>query len=326
MTVTFEMPPVRTTEAGATRRVGVELEFGGLTCMSAAKIVRELFGGEVQRRHRYSCLVENTALGTFGVELDTKLANPKTWRPSEQWRPVLETVLGLDWESEVSELTGGLAELVLPTEITTPPVALDRLDELEALPRRLGQERAEGTADGWLYAFGLHLNAEMPALDPATVLSYLRAYMVLSEWLRTATDMNLKRRLLAFADPFPERYVLKVTAPDYAPNAAALIDDYVGDNPTRNRGLDLLPVLAMIDEARVRRHLPHETIRKRPALHYRLPDCRLRDPGWSIGVEWNRWIAVERLAADKDRLAELAARMHGELSASWLDRMARWIG
>ncbi len=325
MTVAFEMPPVRTTKAGATRRVGVELEFGGLTCMSAAEVVADLFGGTVRYEHRYRCRIEDTEFGTFRVELDTKLANPKTWQPSEQWRPVLETVLGHDWESEISELTGVLAELVLPTEISAPPVALDRLHELEALPRRLGKERAEGTSDGWLYAFGLQLNAEMPALDPATVLRYLRAYMILSDWLRSATDMNFKRRLLAFAEPFPERYVLKVTAPDYAPDAEALIDDYVSDNPTRNRGLDLLPVLAMIDEGRVRRHLPDETIRKRPALHYRLPDCRLRDPDWSIGVEWNRWIAVERLAADKDRLGELSARMHGELSASWLHRVTRWI-
>lgn len=325
MTAAFETPPEPRTHDGRLRRVGVELEFGGMTCETAAEVVRGVFGGTVVRDHRYRFRVTNTALGDFRVELDSRYAHPETWTPSEAWRPVLETVLGRDWERDVSELSGDVAELVLPCEVTTAPIPLDRLGELEALPVRLREARAEGTADGWLYAFGLHLNPEAPSADGATALRYLRAFMVLDEWLRAETDINVKRRLLAFAEPYPERYAALVTDPGYAPDTRALIDDYLRHNPTRNRGLDLLPLLAMLDEARVRLRLPHETIHKRPAFHYRLPDCRLRDHDWSIALEWNRWVAVERLAADADALGEKCRAMHAALTGSWFDRLGEWM-
>ena len=37
--------------------------------------------------------------------------------------------------------------------------------------------------------------------------------------------------------------------------------------------------------------LPNEKINGRPTFHYRLPDARLSDPGWSIAPDWNRWVA-----------------------------------
>ena len=86
---------------------------------------------------------------------------------------------------------------------------------------------------------------------------------------------------------------------------AKLIDDYIAFNPTRNRDLDLLPLLAFIDEAEVRRQLPDEKINPRPTFHYRLPDMQLGDPDWGLASEWNRWVLVERLAEDGERLAAL---------------------
>jgi hypothetical protein len=61
------------------------------------------------------------------------------------------------------------------------------------------------------------------------------------------------------------------------------------------------------DEQRVRAHLPEEKIGKRAVLHYRLPTARVSQPGWSVAPDWNRWVAVERLAADRPRLERLAA-------------------
>jgi hypothetical protein len=57
---------------------------------------------------------------------------------------------------------------------------------------------------------------------------------------------------------------------------------------------------------RVRARLPNEKIGKRPTFHYRLPDARVSDPGWSIAPDWNRWVAVERLAVDRPRLDRCA--------------------
>jgi hypothetical protein len=51
---------------------------------------------------------------------------------------------------------------------------------------------------------------------------------------------------------------------------------------------------------------PH-LVKPRPTFHYRLPDCRIDEPGWRPSVDWNRWVAVERLAEDPERLGELAA-------------------
>ena len=73
---------------------------------------------------------------------------------------------------------------------------------------------------------------------------------------------------------------------------------------TRKRALDLLPLLAHLDEERVRSVLPHEKIGSRPVFHYRLPHAHLSDPTWSIMPDWNRWLLVERLASDLEEPGE----------------------
>jgi hypothetical protein len=67
----------------------------------------------------------------------------------------------------------------------------------------------------------------------------------------------------------------------------------------------VLPLLLYLDEDRVRAMLPNEKINKRPTFHYRLPDARISDPGWSIAPDWNRWVAVERVAGDRAKLDSL---------------------
>ena len=62
------------------------------------------------------------------------------------------------------------------------------------------------------------------------------------------------RAPLGFADPFPIEYARLLAAPDYWPDIPSLIDDYLAFNPTRNRDLDMLPLLLHFDEARSARH------------------------------------------------------------------------
>ncbi len=95
--------------------------------------------------------------------------------------------------------------------------------------------------------------------------------------------------------------------PDYPADVGRLIDDYLEHNPTRNRPLDLLPVLAYLDKDRVMSKVedPH-LVKARPAYHYRLPNCLTDEPNWRIAREWNTWVAVERLAADADKLAAMS--------------------
>ena len=113
--------------------------------------------------------------------------------------------------------------------------------------------------------------------------------------------------------------------PDGGAGLVSTIDDYLAFNPTRNRDLDMLPLLLHLDGARVRAALPNEKINGRPAFHYRLPDARVSDPGWSVAPDWNRWVAVERLASDRERLESVGLAFlafEGE-EKSWGDTVER---
>ena len=102
-------------------------------------------------------------------------------------------------------------------------------------------------------------------------------------------------------------YARKVVDPSYWPTLDTLIDDYLADNPTRNRALDLLPLFAFVDEARVRRAVQDPLVKARPTFHYRLPNSEIHRPDWDFAGAWNDWLQVERLAADDARLAACCA-------------------
>jgi hypothetical protein len=125
------------------------------------------------------------------------------------------------------------------------------------------------------------------------------------------------RHALRFASPYPAGYCRLLLDPAYAPDLPQLIDDYLRYNPTRNRGLDLLPLFAQLDPARVRRVMDDPRIKPRPTFHFRLPNSRVGDPSWSITGEWRVWLEVERLASDPQRLAELGGRMRRRLERPW---------
>jgi hypothetical protein len=95
-----------------------------------------------------------------------------------------------------------------------------------------------------------------------------------------------------------------VLAPNYAPSVSQLIDDYLKHNPTRNRGLDLLPLFAHLDKDRVTRAVDDDRVSARPTFHFRMPDSRVDDPRFRITEQWQAWLEVERLACDPLRLAE----------------------
>ncbi len=46
-------------------------------------------------------------------------------------------------------------------------------------------------------------------------------------------------------------------------------------------------------------------VKGRPAFHYRLPDCKINVPGWTAAAPWNRWVYIEKLAANDALLLEL---------------------
>ncbi|QTF93792.1 amidoligase family protein [Halomonas sp. BM-2019] len=328
-------PPETHNPDGALRRVGVEIEFAGLPPRDTAELVRGLFGGELVTVSPHRLRVKETRWGEFVIELDTQYAHPDAEvidsrpRDDTEWERQRHQ-MRVDFHARTRELIGDVVTGLVPTEIVCPPVPWDELDELDALFDALRQHGAKGTDASLLYGFGLHLNLEAASLEVDSLLDQLRAYLLTAEWLREQIDVDITREVLPHANPFPKPYALKVLAPSYAPDLDTLIADYLADNPTRNRELDMTPLFAHL-----RPHYPHELfhnrlVKPRPTFHYRLPDARLSDPGWGAVVEWNRWLEVEKLAADKELLRKrsagyVARHTRSPLARLWL-RLRGWVG
>lgn len=327
----FALPHPLINRRGKVRTVGVEIEFGGVSLPDAAEAVRAAYSGELRRDHEHRFTVL-TGLGEFEVTFDSSLLRDR------KYGDVLDG-LGLPIGDGVRDAVEGALRRIggtfLPLEVVTPPIPVTRLHELSKLEQALRDRHAEGTKAGLLYAFALHLNPE--AADPhdgPQVAATLRAFLLLYDWLFRRAEVDRLRRLLPFINPFPDAYARAVIGPDYAPDMGALIDDYVRANSTRNRPLDLLPLLAFNDPALTNRPgLAGTKVGPRPTYHYRLPNSLIDDPRWSIAQEWNRWVLVERLAGDPNLLRGLARAyldwdntIFGYLTDRWVSYLdAEWV-
>lgn len=328
-------PPEPLNHEGKTRSVGVELEFAGMPPHETAELVRELFGGKVVLVSPHRLKVTKTRWGDFVIELDTQYAHPDDAVTNTD--PLDDTEwerqrhqMKVDFHTRTRELIGDVVTGLVPTEIVCPPIPWDELDDLDALFEALRDRGAKGTADSLLYGFGLHLNPEVSSNEASDILDHLRAYMLTAEWLRKQIDVDITREVLPHANPFPKTYALKILDPDYSPDLDTLIGDYLEYNPTRNRELDMFPLFAHLHPDYPHPIFSDRLVKPRPTFHYRLPDARLSESGWGSVVEWNRWLEVERLAADKTALAERAARYVTKHTQSpmtrWLQKLKNWTG
>jgi hypothetical protein len=292
----LQMPPRLFNARGYERRVGIELEMSGLKLDALAAIVARHLQLNTEVTSRYERTLKGDPAGDWIIELDFDLLK----KMGRGLRVEDEFMSDLEDTAELLLFWG--AERVVPLEVIGPPLPLSRLEEVENLVVVLRAHGALGTAGNLLYAFSMQFNPELPAEDVDTVLAYLRAFLCLYDWLHKRAEVNFTRRLTAYVDPFPKAYVRRLMASSYRPNMTQLMDDYLKDNHTRNRALDMLPLFAHIDERRVRRAADDPLIKARPTFHYRLPNCEIDRPGWGIHKAWNDWVEVERLAEDKSRL------------------------
>ncbi len=320
MDTPFLMPPHRTTPDDAPRRVGVEVEFADLDAPSAAAAVRDLYGGTLDLENPHRCRVRGTRLGDFTVELDMRSAHPEP-KEGEGEPSKLDMVV-----DTLRPLWGNIGSLVMPFEIAAPPIPFDRLSELEALFATLRERGASGTEASPLFAFGLHLNPQVARTDADYVLDHLKAFLILSPWLRSEIRVDPTRRLTGFIAAFPTDYAAKVVDPAYRPDMDRLIADYLEANPTRNRELDLFPLFAHLDPDTLFARVKDPHVRPRPTFHYRLPNARLGDPDWRLAQDWNRWVTVEELAADRERLDRLGADYRDFAARKALDDWAAEAG
>lgn len=318
----FLRPPTLQTPDGRLRRAGFEFEYAGPGVEESARLVQDVFGGEIEVVSLAVRKVRDTPLGDFSVEIDSAVLKDK--RYEAVLRAVGLTPESLDTEP-LERLLAGVLSTWVPFEIATPPIPLNRLDLLDDLRARFLDAGAKGTRASFRYAFGMHINPELPSASPASIRDHLRAYFLLEPWLRERVDVNLTRRVMPFINSFPNEYARLILKADYPDDAGTLIDDYLRHNPTRNRPLDVLPVLAYLDEERVLANVEdRHLVKARPAYHYRLPNCLIDEPDWRIATEWNTWVAVERLAVDRDKLAAMSRDYLDADAASFRPFVDQW--
>lgn len=328
MSPTWHYPQRLDSADGAPRHVGIEIELQGIDVAALADLTADTLGGEVTRVSSAEYDVTTPDLGKFRVEVDfallQSLARKREARLDAGGDRLLDAAV---------DLLGGASTVVVPCEIVTPPIPMrDMAAPMDALVARLRDAGAKGTRESVLFAFGVHLNVEPPELTAATVLDYLRAFVCLYDWIADTGNVDLSRQLTPYIQRYPKDYELLVADTDYAPDWPSLIDDYLEHNPSRDRALDMLPLFAHVDEARVTGTVDDPLVKPRPALHYRLADSRVDEPGWSIADPWNRWVRIERLAADRDRLfdcmrayAKDRDRMMRSIDKRWVRQVTQWL-
>ncbi len=298
----FEIPNRILNEGNEIRGVGYEIEFTGMTLQDAAETVKGLFGGERVVENKFNQEIRKTKHGDFKIKLDTSLLTERMY--IDFLKKFGVDISGQPVQITIEDVLEKISSLIIPYEIAAPPVPVTDMTPIEKLREALRKQGAAGSKDSIVNAFGLHINIETPSMAIKTIVDYLRAFFLLYDWIYKASDIDFTRLIPPFINEFPQEYVEMVLEPSYQPDWKRFISDYLSNNPTRNRTLDMLPVLAFNDD-KVITALDDVHIKPRPAFHYRLPNSLVDDPEWSIAREWNRWNSVETLANMPEKMTML---------------------
>ncbi len=315
----YRQPPIVTKSDGEVRRVGIELEFSGLSLDRAAGCVQSALGGDAQISSAATRTIVTPA-GRFTVTIDWEYLIRRAAEEADRGE-------NARWLNELSDA----AAVLVPIEVICPPIPLTELARLDALTEALREAGATGTGRSVLAAYGLHINVEPSALDVSTIHSYTEAFGLLQWWLVHAHSVDVTRRLSPYIALYPEQYVSELLL-----RKDASIDDlashYLDHNASRNRALDLLPLLAEFDARQVRAAVDDPRIQARPALHYRLPNCEVDVAGWSVSQAWNLWCIVEELASRPEERRQLADSFRARLRpligldhSSWREHTDTWL-
>ena len=315
----FQLPPRLHNPDGQIRKAGFEIEFAGLRPIEVASVVVELFGGRTRVIDEYETVVEDTCYGKFSIYLDSvylrKDSEHYIFRDSDLFKELVYT----------------LSELVVPYEIVTPPIPFDKLEDVERLRQKLKARGALGTSASILYAFGMHINIETYSFAVPDLLAILQTFVLMQDYIIEKIDVDMTRKLTWFIEPFDKEYIDLITKPEYRPTKEQFIHDYILYNPTRNRALDMLPLLIFIEPS-IKEKLPPQKISPRPAFHYRLPNSRIDEEEWSVAFEFNQWSLVERIACDEERRRELL-ELYRDFQSSpfwfikelWIEAVRKWL-
>ena len=217
--------PLATPNALSERRVGIEVEFGGLSARAAARLIQDHAGGELEELDPHRFMLHGTSLGELTLELDSKFAHGKLGASA--------------LEKSLRDFVGLVSDPIVPTELITNPLPVSKIGALDEMLLTLSKQGAVGTDRPHL-ACGLHLNIEHGFKSVDGILAILRSYMLLAPALREAIAPDMTRKILPFIGRYPEHYVNLVLNEDYDPDFQQFVLDYCAANPNKNRELDLL--------------------------------------------------------------------------------------
>ncbi|WP_434581245.1 amidoligase family protein [Sulfurimonas sp. NW15] len=329
----FMQPPVRINASNELRKVGFELEYSAIELQKSAELLIEtLESGSMEKINPYHYKIRDTCYGDFNLILDFQFLisqGLQKWLQNIGLDQFIETEIALALE----EFIATLSQTIVPYEITTPPLPLDKIAIIEKIKETFRINGALGTDANPLYAFGFHINPQAFSFEVTEIIDTLRAFFILYETLVLWLQPDIVRRISPYIKPFEEEYIQKVLKTSYKPDMNRFICDYLQYNPTRNRALDLLPLLAWIDSNQVFKTLPEEKISPRPAYHYRLPNSKVDKKEWHTYDAWNSWVIIEKLAQDKEMLAQLAGEYSKYLTdpfsflkkEKWLQQVNVWL-
>lgn len=308
-------PSATLTPGGAIRRVGVEMAFGALEPRGAARDIVGLHGGEERELGPNRLAVLDSGIGDFEIRWGPEI--PTMQSATSETRRMTRTAV-----EKLATVAGPTA----PCEIVCPPTSFRDLGIIDQLFDHLRREGRTGKAEDIPVPLGFELGVDAASLDHGDILAVLRAWCLMCDWLRqdyAPTDMQ---DIIVFPEPFDLDYRKLVLDPDYRPGMKALADDYITANPTRNKELDLLPLLCHLKPAIVRKKQKGPPVTPRPIFCYRLPRAGLARGGGIVTDEWNRWVEVEALAANPGRLRRMAEAFLSHagdfVEADWTDECA----
>lgn len=293
----YAIPARATTERGEPRHVGVELEFSGMEFRNTVKLLAAVLDIPASTHSSAEASLEHPEWGEFVVEVDSKLAKQLAKSRAEgrgsSDDPLAEWLVNLTTE-------------LVPLEVVCPPIPMRQLPVLDAMVNALREAGAEGTAESVVYAFGVHINTELPALNAKTIARYLKAYVIAQDWLVRRHRVDMTRRFTPYIDLYPGGYCRRVLSYRDDVDLDTILDDYLEYNATRNRALDMLPLFKHLAEDRIVAAIADSRINARPTFHYRLPNCEIERGDWCLSESWNLWCVLETLAEDGELLEELS--------------------
>ena len=285
--------------ADSTRKVGFEIEFAGIDAQGAARILARVLGGEVETESPHFARITGSRLGDLTLELDTRYAHA-----AEDPGLIDRALDALGAREAAADMLAYLA----PIELVTPPLAPEQFDTLDEAVVALREAGLQGTKGATLNAFGMHLNIQLVPPEPGRAIRIAAAYAFSEHWLRNVDPPDNARRATPFVDPYPGGY-LRALAHEMDGGRVPDIEDFIALyarwNPNRNRGLDLWPLLGHLAPEACARVRGRPVKNARPAFHYRLPDSRLGQPGWSPRKPLARWDRLEAAADEPEALETL---------------------